>query len=555
MITIQPITQEAYKNRFIYNATSQLLGEGGFAKVYEAFDTLHQRTVALKVFTGSDTTRYNLAREIQQMQQVPPHQNVVTYYEVLEVSTTGTDVHGNSLKQQIAVIEFANYQTLEELMKKQIPDVLRKELLTNILKGLFHLHQHNIIHRDLKPRNILIHNENGKLIPKITDFGIAKAITESDATATQTATGIIGTAAYLAPEQIAPEQFGENGKVNTKADIWSFGVIVYEWIAGKKLYAGNTTNSNAQIINAVLKGVNKEQIAILPQPYKSVVEKCLVQKAVERGNVVELVFTTNEAIREESLIDEPSVINNDRSFYAGMGNKDFYFISRFIGTIILLIVSFLIIINQSTCNRNNLTTKSVDGRSATHDSDSHFHEYDSSLQAVNKKDSHEILDYKNINYLYDADIFNQCYPSSNSFDENMMLKRNVERNNEYFKLRTKIKHKVYYKSNAQTKVVVLIYSYDFTDGEKKECHACYPELDIATFILNGKFYKLERLIKNSEIACGTWGEMAEMSIKKINDRLCLNTNYKNVQRGVSENITQYYDIETLKEVNVANKTM
>lgn len=293
------------------------MGKGGFATVYEAYDTQTGKTIALKIFNGNETSRYNLIREIEQLKNVPIHSNLIQYFEVFEVENCGSDIHGNALKQQVAVLEFANHKTLEELMQTNVPDTLRKHLLQDILQGLQHLHYHNIVHRDLKPRNILIHNQNGKLVAKITDFGIAKALEQTDANSTQTSTGIIGTSNYLAPEQIAPEQFAENGKLNEKIDVWSFGVFVYEWVTSNNLYKhNNTKSSNVQLINAVLQGVQKEQLQQLPHPYNAITQKCLIQKANERISVSGLIeIFENRVItnlrKPKTIVDGIKITNSN----------------------------------------------------------------------------------------------------------------------------------------------------------------------------------------------------------------------------------------------------
>lgn len=338
MQAIKTIKQAEFKSRFIYNPDEQLLGKGGFAEVYEAYDANNGKTVALKIFTGNENTRYNLIREIEQLQHVPIHPNLIQYYEVLEVETGGSNIHGNALKQQIAVLEYANYKTLEELMQTHVPDTLRKQLLLDILQGLQHLHQHNIVHRDLKPRNILINNQNGKFTAKIADFGIAKALEQTDVTATQTSTGIIGTGNFIAPEQIAPEQFAENGKINEKLDVWSFGVLVYQWVTGNNLYNYNTTqSSNVQLINAVLQGVPKEQLQKLPQPYIVITQKCLVQKAMDRVGVNELIKIlqgTTLTIESHKTIAE-DIENKNEMDYSSITKKALLRIIIFLLLIVL----------------------------------------------------------------------------------------------------------------------------------------------------------------------------------------------------------------------------
>ena len=121
---ISTITQEQYKARFIYDPEKQLLGKGGFASVYEAYDTKEDRTVALKVFSGDLSTRYNLLQEMEHLQNVPPHENLIRYYEVLEIQSGTKNIHGKPMTEQVGVLEFANWKTLDELLVKDLPEFL-----------------------------------------------------------------------------------------------------------------------------------------------------------------------------------------------------------------------------------------------------------------------------------------------------------------------------------------------------------------------------------------------------------------------------------------------
>lgn len=115
---------------------------------------------------------------------------------------------------------------------RKLPLADRLRLMIRVCQAVQHAHQKGIIHRDLKPSNILVHDEDGRPVPKIIDFGIAKAIQqEQDAAAAHAATqsgGVVGTPAYMSPEQITLGQ-----DVDTRTDIYALGMILYELIAGR----------------------------------------------------------------------------------------------------------------------------------------------------------------------------------------------------------------------------------------------------------------------------------------------------------------------------------
>src|SRR5512144_780961 len=197
------------------------IGAGGMGEVYRARDPRVGRDVAIKVSSEQFSDRFT--REVHAVAALN-HSNVCTLY----------DVGPNYL-----VMELVEGQTLADRIKQgPIPLDEAMRIARQIADGLAAAHDRGVVHRDLKPANIKI-TPDGTV--KLLDFGLAKsdgpwaAATPVDETPTltvaSTGTGVIlGTAAYMAPEQAR----GRN--VDRRADIWAFGVIVYEMLTGAQLF-------------------------------------------------------------------------------------------------------------------------------------------------------------------------------------------------------------------------------------------------------------------------------------------------------------------------------
>ena len=158
---------------------------------------------------------------------------------------------------------------LSNVIQKGLSLKDKKQIVQDILRGLFHLHDQKIIHRDMKPGNILMHKEEGKWIPKIADFGLSK-ISANDAVSTaNTSIGI--TYAYAAPEQINPERFGE--KILKNVDVWALGVILFEIFVEKRPFRSDELVSLQREIQNL--EYNREELKTIPLPYRDVVQKML----------------------------------------------------------------------------------------------------------------------------------------------------------------------------------------------------------------------------------------------------------------------------------------
>lgn len=204
-----------------------VLGVGGFAAVFRVHDTDLKRDLAVKVLNPdlltSSSTRERFQREAETVAKLS-HPNVV-------------HVHFIGREDDLLYIGMPCIEggTLTDLIKRDgalpIDDAIR--VITEVASALAHAHKKGVIHRDIKSQNVLMDAESGRCL--VTDFGIART---EDSAGTLTSTGmVIGTPAYLSPEQIT----GERG--DHRVDIYALGVLAYEVVTGKLPFAGTSSTA------------------------------------------------------------------------------------------------------------------------------------------------------------------------------------------------------------------------------------------------------------------------------------------------------------------------
>jgi tRNA A-37 threonylcarbamoyl transferase component Bud32 len=191
-----------------------LLGVGGMASVYLAFDRVLERQVAVKVLSppyAQDPVFVERFRREARSAARLSHPNIVAVFD-----------SGSDADQHYLVMEYVAGQSLAQLLADQGRLAPRRaaELTIEVCKALSAAHAQGLVHRDVKPANVLV-GDDGRV--KVTDFGIVKAA----ATATLTGTGVVlGTAAYLSPEQ------AQGGPVDARSDLYSLGCVLYELLCG-----------------------------------------------------------------------------------------------------------------------------------------------------------------------------------------------------------------------------------------------------------------------------------------------------------------------------------
>lgn len=197
------------------------LGRGGMATVYRAFDPSFDREVAIKVLPREmlhdPQFRSRFEREIKLVAALE-HPSIVPVYDV-----------GEEDGQPYFVMRYMPGGSLSNLIEQgkfSIQDTAR--IVEKIAQGLAYAHRKGVIHRDLKPDNILF-DDNGE--PFISDFGVAKF---AEAAGSLTGSGVIGTPAYMSPEQ------AQGGEIDGRSDVYGLGVMVYQMLTGQQPYSADT---------------------------------------------------------------------------------------------------------------------------------------------------------------------------------------------------------------------------------------------------------------------------------------------------------------------------
>ena len=215
----------------------QLVGRGGMAEVYEGYDTRLGRTVAIKLLKSDLANDASFEAKFRQEAQASArmaHPSIVRIYDAGEEEST--DANGNEVKTPFIIMELVRGRLLREITQEGAVEVTRAvKFISGILAALEVSHRAGVVHRDIKPANVMI-GENDSV--KVMDFGIARAVSDNSATQAATA-GIVGTAQYFSPEQ------ARGDAVDARTDLYSTGVILYELLAGRPPFKGESAVSVA----------------------------------------------------------------------------------------------------------------------------------------------------------------------------------------------------------------------------------------------------------------------------------------------------------------------
>ncbi|MFN8537429.1 MAG: FHA domain-containing serine/threonine-protein kinase [Thermomicrobiales bacterium] len=201
------------------------IGQGGFARVFLANDLALKRPIAVKVMNvelvGESTIDDFLARFANEAQAIAnlDHPHILAIHDFGQLGATG-----------FLVMPFVAGGTLADALRSRgrfTPQVAAR-YLRQVATALDYAHRRNLVHRDIKPQNMLLRDEDDHLL--LADFGIAKVIS---ATSAQSRTGVVGTIAYMAPEQF-------QGQVSRATDVYALGCVLFQWLTGKLPFGGST---------------------------------------------------------------------------------------------------------------------------------------------------------------------------------------------------------------------------------------------------------------------------------------------------------------------------
>lgn len=274
------------------------VGGGGMALVYRAQDILLNRNVAIKVlrqqFVNDEEFIRRFRREAQSAASLS-HPNIVSVYDV-----------GQEDEVHYIVMEYVEGQNLNEIIKERAPLQVEEaiRIASQIADALEHAHHNQIIHRDIKPHNILI-GRNGRV--KVTDFGIARAVTST--TITQTGS-VVGSVHYFSPEHAKGVATGE------KSDIYSLGIVLYQMLTGRLPFLGESP------ISVALKHL-QEQFdeprkvnAMIPQSVENIILKSM------RKNPSERYQSANEMLRDLETCLLPERRKENKLSFAEVDDED-----------------------------------------------------------------------------------------------------------------------------------------------------------------------------------------------------------------------------------------
>ncbi len=202
----------------------QLIGEGGFGRVYMAEQVEPvRRKVALKIIKLGMDTREVVARFEAERQALAlmDHPNIAQVHDG-GATPSGRPYFVMELVRGIPITDYCD--------QKNLPAEERLELFVRVCQAVQHAHQKGVIHRDLKPSNILVTEQDGEALPKVIDFGVAKALGQklTDKTLFTRLEQMVGTPAYMSPEQAGLGSLD----LDTRTDIYTLGVLLYELLTG-----------------------------------------------------------------------------------------------------------------------------------------------------------------------------------------------------------------------------------------------------------------------------------------------------------------------------------
>jgi serine/threonine protein kinase len=270
------------------------IGAGGMGEVYRARDTRLGRDVAIKVLPEATTGPDRLARFEREARVLAAlnHPHIGTIHGV-------EDADGI----KALVLEFVAGETLyERLIKGPLPLVEAVDYARQIVDALAAAHEHGIVHRDLKPSNVKI-LPSGSL--KVLDFGLAKAADDgasSDAAQSPTITidatnqgTILGTAAYMSPEQARGQA------VDKRTDIWAFGCVLYEMLAGRRAFEGE--DSTVVIAHVIERDPDFARLpATTPPAIRTLLGRCLQKERKRRlADIADAAFDLDQATMSAEL--------------------------------------------------------------------------------------------------------------------------------------------------------------------------------------------------------------------------------------------------------------
>jgi serine/threonine protein kinase len=266
-------------NRFLIE---RRIGSGGFGVVYEAWDGRLERPVAVKAIEQQGEAGRRVLREAQAAARLN-HPGIVTLYEMGEED-------GNAL----LVTELVEGSTLARLAHAgELSDREIGEVGADLCEALDHAHSRGVVHRDIKPQNVQVMETDGEPHAKLMDFGIARL---TDGAALTAAGDVVGTLAYMSPEQ------AEGRPAGPEADVYSLALVLYECWSGENPHRRSSPAATARAIGARMRPLRRLR-PDLPRELTDSIDGCLAARPNHRPSLEELGTAIEDAL--DLLADRP----------------------------------------------------------------------------------------------------------------------------------------------------------------------------------------------------------------------------------------------------------
>jgi serine/threonine protein kinase len=263
------------------------VGEGAMGRVYLAHNArLTKRKFAIKVLLGDlaadPTMRLRFSQEAEAASRLQ-HPNVVS---VLDFGKTEGGLH-------YLVMDFIEGGTLcDRIDQGALSELETVRLAKEICLGLTHAHEQGLVHRDFKPDNVALVEHDGKVTPKILDFGLAIISTPEETSVRLTTAGlVVGTPAYISPEQ------SKGGKVDQRTDLFAFGVSLYEMLSGRLPFDGNVIDMLYKNANMEVPAITERSGIEVSSEIEAIIARLMAKDPADRFPNAREVLTALEAVK------------------------------------------------------------------------------------------------------------------------------------------------------------------------------------------------------------------------------------------------------------------